>query len=75
MAGDGSRGTTNSDPRARRCGFGLAIIRPNAGDDFAYVGHSYGGLPGRQPVPRADATALLQALLTTKGNAIFFATT
>ena len=56
----------------RRCGFGLVIL--NASDDFdsvTYVGHASGSTPGKQPVPRSEATALLDALATTWGDAVF----
>ena len=36
-----------------------------------YLGHVFGSTPGRQTVPRAEAMAILHALRTTKGNALF----
>ena len=38
---------------------------------LAVVGYASGSVPGKQTVPRAEATALLQALRTTSGDAIF----
>ena len=54
------------------CGFGVAFIRAN--DDFSsleYVGHAHGSVPGKQTVPRSEATALLHTLATTRGNAVY----
>ena len=68
LAGDGSGGPHSRDFRARRCGFGLSIY------DSAQrklVGHASGSVPGRQTTPRAEALALLHALLTTVGRAVF----
>ena len=72
LAGDGSGGPHSSEPALRRCGFGLACIEPHAdGHNFDYLGHSFGSVPGKQTVPRAEATAILQALRHTTGNAVF----
>jgi hypothetical protein len=35
------------------------------------LGHSFGCVPGVQTVPRSEATSILHALRTTKGNATF----
>ena len=72
LGADGSGGENSKDPRVRRCGFGLVIL--HALDDFdnvTYVGHASGSTPGKQTVPRSEATALLHALATTRGNAVF----
>jgi hypothetical protein len=71
LGGDGSGGSYSSDPRLRSCGFGLVAIRPSDSYHFDYLGHSFGSVPGRQTAPRAEATSILHALRTTKGNASF----
>ena len=79
LGGDGSGGHHNKDFRTRRCGFGLAIIEhlpPRKGTifdsvSFTCVGHARGTVPGKQSTPRAEASALLHALLTTTGDAQF----
>ena len=74
IGGDGSGGPHSSDPRLRKRGFGLVVIRRSSDNyHFDYLGHSYGSVPGLQTVPRAEATAILQALRTTRGNALFVA--
>ena len=71
LGGDGSGGSHSSNPRLRRCGFGLVIIKPKVDQfSFDYLGHAFGSTPGRQTVPRAEALAILHALRTTKGNAL-----
>ena len=60
LAGDGSGGHASKDFCTRRCGFGLAIIKPVIGEGFLY---SEAQCP--------EATALLFALLTTSGNATY----
>jgi len=72
LGGDGSGGEHSRDPRLRRAGFGLVAIRLNGKDSlFDYLGHAYGSIPGKQTVPRAEATAILHALIYTKGNALY----
>ena len=65
------RGPYTSEPALRKCGFGLACIRPVDDYHFKYLGHDYGSVSGRQTVPRAEATAILHALRFTRGNATF----
>ena len=72
LGGDGSGGKNSKDPRVRHCVFGLVML--HALDDFdnvTYVGHASGSTPGKQTVTRSEATALLHALATTRGNAVF----
>ena len=70
LAGDGSGGRNSMDLRTRRCGFGLAIIRYSSNlEDCKLIGHARGSVPGKQSVPRAEAAALLFALLHTIGCA------
>jgi ribonuclease HI len=79
LGGDGSGGRLSKDFRTRRCGFGLAIISFTGEhgslhfkkSQFQLVGYASGSVPGKQSVPRAEATALLHALQTTSGNAVF----
>ena len=72
LAGDGNGGRNSRDLRTRRCGFGLAIIRYSSNlEDCKLVGHARGSVPGKQSVPRAEAAALLFALLHTIGCAVF----
>ena len=49
------------------------ILRPNPNDpdDFGYVGHVHGQVPGTHTVPRSKATAILHALRHTSGNAAY----
>ena len=70
LGGDGSGGPHSRDPRARVCSFGLACIRPigsNGGFELRWFCN--GSVPGNQTVPRAESTAILQALLVTSGDA------
>ena len=72
LGGDGSGGSSSQDFRIRTCGFALIIGDPSL--DFStcsYYGHAWGSVPGKQTVPRAEATALLHALRTTTGYAVF----
>ena len=72
LGGDGSGGHYSSDPRVRKCGLGLVIIKPSSDDyNFDYIGHAFGSTPGKQSVPRAETSAILHALRSTKGNALF----
>ena len=67
VAGDGSSGPNNKDPRLRRCSFGIAILRAGENlEDCHFVGSA--SVPGRQTVPRAEAAALLHVLRTTRGD-------
>ena len=79
LGGDGSGGRLSKDFRTRQCGFGLVVLNVN-GDpgslhlkksQFSVAGFASGSVPGKQSVPRAEATALLHALRTTSGNAVF----
>ena len=72
IAGDGSGGPHSKDPRARVCSFGLVCIKPyGKRGGFSMQWYANGSVPGNQTVPRADATAILHALRTTKGDAPF----
>ena len=79
LAGDGSGGRNSRDCRTRRCGFGLVIIEANTGEGILgngsispqVLGYASGSVPGKQTTPRAEAIALLFALLTTIGSAIY----
>ena len=73
LGGDGSGGKFGRDPRTRRCGFGLVVLKPqsNDSDAFDYLGHVYGAVPGKQTVPRSEATVLWHALKYTSGNAVY----
>ena len=78
IGGDGSGGAHSKDFRTRRCGFGLVIIEPDAcslngtsEQAIETIGQASGTVPGKQTVPRAEATAILHALRTTRGHATF----
>eukprot|EP00973_Karenia_brevis_P006737 915281-Karenia_brevis.AAC.1 len=62
---DGSGGTHSGDPRLRRCGWAWVINSANGEMGHAPVGYygEYGSLGGRQTVPRAELTAVMNALL------------
>jgi hypothetical protein len=54
------------------CGFGIAILQPSDNfDSFELVGFANGPVPGTQTVPRAEITAILATLMTTKGDVIY----
>ena len=80
LAGDGSGGRASKDFRTRRCGFGLAIINSNVGAGILdnnfhecpmVLGYASGSVPGKQTTPRAEAVALLFALIFTIGTATY----
>ena len=53
IGGDGSGGARSKDIRMRRCGFAAVVVRPNSTlDEYEYVGHAFGSVPGKQTVPR-----------------------
>jgi hypothetical protein len=66
LGGDGSGGEHSSDPRLRRCGFGLVAIEGSQGIVPAHMW--YGSTPGEQNTYIAEATALLHALRFTDGD-------
>ena len=74
IGGDGSGGKNSRGAWTRKCGFGIAIIKPisnSEDDDYQYLGHAFGEVPGKQTVPRSEATAVLHVLRTTSGNATY----
>ena len=73
-AGDGSGGAHNRDPRIRKCGFGLSIVRPNHDHTKVdYVAHALGEVPGVPTVPRAEMVVLWHFLRTTSGSCTYIA--
>ena len=69
LGGDGSGGEHSKDPRLRRCGFGVAILREDA-DAVVVVKLIFGTVPGSQDSYRAEATAILCVLLRTVGSCV-----
>ena len=68
-AGDGSGGKHSKDPRYRRCGYGLVVV--NTWGSLKPLLTCYGGLNGRQTVPRAELQAFLCFLQRTEGPATY----
>ena len=68
-AGDGSGGKHAKDPRYRRCGYGLVVV--NTWGSLKPMLTCYGGLNGRQTVPRAELQAFLCFLQRTEGPATY----
>ena len=66
-AGDGSGRKQSKDPRYRRCGYGLVVV--NSWGSLKPVLTCYGGLNGRQTVPRAELQAFVCFLRRTEGPA------
>ena len=72
LGGDGSGGRYSRDPRARTCGFGLAVVSASVDYESAkLLGHVIGSTPGKQTVPRSEAVVLLHALNHSRGNATY----
>ena len=69
LGGDGSGGEHTKDPRIKRCGFGVAILQITEAK-FKVIKLCFGTVPGGQDSYRAEATAILFALLRTIGNCV-----
>ena len=63
---DGSGGRSSSDKRLRRCAWAWVCPRPGTNRDALHGAR--GALDGKQTVPRAELTAILNCLLDLKGH-------
>ena len=64
LGSDGSASENTKDVRVRRCGFGVAVLRVHIIGRFEAVSLAFCSVPGAQESYRAEATAILFALLT-----------